>query len=97
MTATQYCAKLTFRTLQQRRESLNHELPELTVKVQSLMPIAFRAAQSIIELSRTQDEEVGDGTTSVIILGAMQHDGPSESRMHATGCPGKWQPHALPC
>ena len=25
--------------------------------------------QSIIELSRTQDEEVGDGTTSVIILG----------------------------
>ena len=26
-------------------------------------------AQSIIELSRTQDEEVGDGTTSVIILG----------------------------
>ena len=26
--------------------------------------------QSIIELSRTQDEEVGDGTTSVIILGA---------------------------
>lgn len=28
--------------------------------------------QSIIELSRTQDEEVGDGTTSVIILGACQ-------------------------
>ena len=26
--------------------------------------------QSVIELSRTQDEEVGDGTTSVIILGA---------------------------
>jgi chaperonin GroEL (HSP60 family) len=25
--------------------------------------------QSIIELSRTQDEEVDDGTTSVIILG----------------------------
>jgi T-complex protein 1 subunit gamma len=24
--------------------------------------------QSMIELSRTQDEEVGDGTTSVIIL-----------------------------
>lgn len=33
--------------------------------------------QSIIELSRTQDEEVGDGTTSVIILGkdpiSLQH------------------------
>lgn len=25
--------------------------------------------QSMIELSRTQDEQVGDGTTSVIILG----------------------------
>jgi hypothetical protein len=25
----------------------------------------------MIELSRTQDEEVGDGTTSVIILGAF--------------------------
>lgn len=35
---------------------------------------AFRASitQSIIELSRTQDEEVGDGTTSVIILGASK-------------------------
>lgn len=29
----------------------------------------FCSSQSIIELSRTQDEEVGDGTTSVIILG----------------------------
>jgi T-complex protein 1 subunit gamma len=28
------------------------------------------AAKSMIELARTQDEEVGDGTTSVIILGA---------------------------
>ena len=27
--------------------------------------------QSMIELSRTQDEEVGDGTTSVIILGKL--------------------------
>ena len=27
------------------------------------------AAKSMIEISRTQDEEVGDGTTSVIILG----------------------------
>lgn len=29
------------------------------------------AAKSMIELSRTQDEEVGDGTTSVIILGKV--------------------------
>ena len=30
--------------------------------------VAHPAAKSMIELSRTQDEEVGDGTTSVIIL-----------------------------
>lgn len=29
------------------------------------------AAKSMIEISRTQDEEVGDGTTSVIILGRL--------------------------
>ena len=29
------------------------------------------AAKSMIEISRTQDEEVGDGTTSVIILGGL--------------------------
>lgn len=32
--------------------------------------VAHPAAKSMIELARTQDEEVGDGTTSVIILGA---------------------------
>jgi T-complex protein 1 subunit gamma len=30
--------------------------------------VSHPAARSIIDLSRTQDEEVGDGTTSVIIL-----------------------------
>jgi T-complex protein 1 subunit gamma len=30
--------------------------------------VAHPAAKSVIELSRTQDEEVGDGTTSVVIL-----------------------------
>lgn len=30
--------------------------------------VAHPAAKSVIELSRTQDEEVGDGTTSVIVL-----------------------------
>lgn len=37
--------------------------------------VAHPAAKSMIELSRTQDEEVGDGTTTVIILGmdAMIH------------------------
>jgi len=29
------------------------------------------AAKTMIEISRTQDEEVGDGTTSVIILGML--------------------------
>ena len=35
------------------------------------------AAKSMIEIARTQDEEVGDGTTSVIILGKnkVQHSG----------------------
>lgn len=33
--------------------------------------VSHPAAKSMIELSRTQDEEVGDGTTSVIILGAL--------------------------
>jgi T-complex protein 1 subunit gamma len=32
--------------------------------------VSHPAAKSMIELSRTQDEEVGDGTTTVIILGA---------------------------
>lgn len=31
------------------------------------------AAKSMIEISRAQDEEVGDGTTSVIILGNFQY------------------------
>lgn len=31
----------------------------------------FSLLQSMIELSRTQDEEVGDGTTSVIVLGML--------------------------
>jgi T-complex protein 1 subunit gamma len=34
--------------------------------------VAHPAAKSMIELSRTQDEEVGDGTTTVIILGAYK-------------------------
>ena len=34
--------------------------------------VAHPAAKSMIELSRTQDEEVGDGTTTVIILGMQQ-------------------------
>ena len=31
--------------------------------------VAHAAAKNMIELSRIQDEECGDGTTSVIILG----------------------------
>lgn len=34
--------------------------------------VSHPAAKSMIELSRTQDEEVGDGTTTVIILGTLQ-------------------------
>lgn len=35
--------------------------------------VAHPAAKSMIELSRTQDEEVGDGTTTVIVLGAYSY------------------------
>eukprot|EP00697_Spironema_sp_BW2_P014881 gnl/Spiro4/5520_TR2799_c0_g1_i1.p1 gnl/Spiro4/5520_TR2799_c0_g1~~gnl/Spiro4/5520_TR2799_c0_g1_i1.p1 ORF type:complete len:554 (-),score=162.18 gnl/Spiro4/5520_TR2799_c0_g1_i1:137-1798(-) len=36
--------------------------------------VTHPAAKSMIELSRTQDEEVGDGTTSVVVLaGEMMH------------------------
>lgn len=31
--------------------------------------VAHPAAKSMLELSKTQDEEVGDGTTSVVIVG----------------------------
>lgn len=31
--------------------------------------VSHPAAKSMIELSRAQDENIGDGTTSVIILG----------------------------
>jgi T-complex protein 1 subunit gamma len=33
--------------------------------------VSHPAAKSMIELSRAQDEEVGDGTTSVIILSQL--------------------------
>lgn len=36
--------------------------------------VSHPGAKSVIELSRTQDEEVGDGTTSVIVLGESVRD-----------------------
>ena len=36
--------------------------------------VSHPAAKSMIELSRTQDEEMGDGTTSVIIIGKLYRD-----------------------
>jgi T-complex protein 1 subunit gamma len=39
--------------------------------------VSHPAAKSMIELSRTQDEEVGDGTTTVIILGELATPRPS--------------------
>ncbi|KAG0430201.1 hypothetical protein HPB47_022937 [Ixodes persulcatus] len=38
------------------------------LRPQSIITVQHPAAKSMIEISRTQDEEVGDGTTSVIIL-----------------------------
>ena len=45
--------------------------------------VSHPAAKSMIELSRTQDEEVGDGTTTVIILGRTYILLISESGGHA--------------
>lgn len=42
--------------------------------------VSHPAAKSMIELSRAQDEEVGDGTTSVIILSKYT---PSHSYSHS--------------
>lgn len=47
---------------------LGQETPQSGVADKRLAPW-WCAPQSMIQLSRTQDEEVGDGTTSVIILG----------------------------
>lgn len=43
--------------------------------------VAHPAAKSMIELSRTQDEEVGDGTTTVIILGMSSKPFGGSSRL----------------
>lgn len=40
-------------------------------KVQPSFFALLKLSQHMIELSRTQDEEVGDGTTSVIVLGKL--------------------------
>lgn len=42
---------------------------------QTQIQVQHPAAKSMIEISRTQDEEVGDGTTSVIILGEWPGSG----------------------
>jgi len=48
--------------------------------------VAHPAAKSMIELARTQDEEVGDGTTSVIILGkdhpSREHESDDRNLRH---------------
>ena len=44
--------------------------------------VSHPAAKSMIELSRAQDEEVGDGTTSVIILSKYTHSN-SYSHYHS--------------
>jgi chaperonin GroEL (HSP60 family) len=38
------------------------------------LEVSHPAGKSMIELSKTQDEEVGDGTTSVIILGTLAYN-----------------------
>ncbi len=45
--------------------------------------VSHPAAKARIELSRTQDEEVGDGTTTVIILGESADGTHHGRRVHA--------------
>lgn len=52
--------------------------------------VTHPAAKSMIELSRSQDEEVGDGTTSVIILGELK------SKPSNRGRPSLHCPHPIP-
>ncbi|GJZ17798.1 T-complex protein 1 subunit gamma [Tanacetum coccineum] len=46
----------------------------ISIMKEERLDIVHPSAKSMIELSQTQDEEVGDGTTSVIVLaGEMLH------------------------
>lgn len=45
------------------------EVKFVNVLILFQITVEHPAAKSMIEIARTQDEEVGDGTTSVIILG----------------------------
>jgi T-complex protein 1 subunit gamma len=49
--------------------------------------VTHPAAKSMIELSRSQDEEVGDGTTSVIILGKLKNPDFSNRASSCFGSP----------
>lgn len=48
--------------------------------------VSHPAAKSMIELSRTQDEEVGDGTTTVIILGTYFFPPSSDDEFMCLAC-----------
>lgn len=50
---------------------LNYRLTNDGNAILREIEVAHPAAKNMIELSRTQDEEVGDGTTSVIVLGML--------------------------
>lgn len=55
--------------------------------------VAHPAAKSMIELSRTQDEEVGDGTTSVIVLG--RSDLLAYIKRKQIGEEGRWEMYCI--
>ena len=54
---------------------LNHWTTRVALYFSFQIQVQHPAAKSMIEISRTQDEEVGDGTTSVIILGKKRMEG----------------------
>jgi hypothetical protein len=61
---------LSTRLIAARLRMSSHRLTNDGNAILREIDVAHPAAKNMIELSRTQDEECGDGTTSVIILGA---------------------------
>lgn len=67
-----YCALMRFCCVMSASNTSEVRLTNDGNSILREIDVAHPAAKNMIELSRTQDEEVGDGTTSVVILGTTQ-------------------------
>ena len=68
-----------------REVSLVIQYPPSHTYLPPQIQVQHPAAKTMIEISRTQDEEVGDGTTSVIILGRWELFGRTHFRLFLIG------------